>query len=160
MRYLISLMFLFVYPADAQQLPHTLVRDVKTGKMVFIDEAIGRGRVTLISFWATWCNPGKREVKTIAAKLDEWRKRFAINYIAVAVDQQHNEELVRPFVQKHGWKFPVYIDANSDLKRALNFNALPYILIIDKSGRIVFTHTGYDDGTGILSRLKEINNAK
>jgi len=142
---------------SAQDLPKTQIRDLNSGKKTAFNEALEKGKVTLISFWATWCVPGKREVKTIAAKMADWKKQADFNYIAIAVDQQ-NGELARTYAQ--GWHFPVYIDPNNDLKRLLNFHPLPYILIVDKKGKIVFTHTGYDDGTLILAKLKELAGAK
>ena len=89
----------------------------------------------------------------------DWKKQADFNYIAITVDQQ-DEALARTFAQAQGWHFPVYIDPNNDLKRLLNFHPLPFIMIIDKKGKIVFTHTGYDDGKLILAKLKEVAGAK
>ena len=141
---------------QAQQLPTVQVTDAHTGKKIAFNETIGKGRVTLISFWATWCAHGKRQVKTIERNLPAWKKQADFNYIAIAVDEQHTEELARTYTRAQGWKFPVYIDANSALKGPLSFFALPYIIIIDKQGKIAFTHTGFDDGSLILPKLKEL----
>ncbi len=146
---------LLVFSLPAQELPKTMITDVKSGKKVPFNAILEKNKVTLISFWATWCVPGKREVRTIARKMAAWKKQADFNYVAIAVDQQHNEDLALNFARSQQWNFPSYIDANSDLKRSLNFLALPYIMIIDKNGKVVFTHTGYDDGALILAKLKE-----
>jgi thiol-disulfide isomerase/thioredoxin len=150
------LVIMLVLDVHAQQLPATLITDVHSGKKVPFSETIEKGKVTLISFWATWCIPGKREVKTIVRNMAAWKKQADFNYIAIAVDQQQNEELARSYALAQHWSFPSYIDAQSDLKLPLNFHALPFIIIIDKQGKIVFTHTGHDDGTLILAKLKEV----
>lgn len=139
----------------AQELPKTQVRNLNTNKQVAFNDIFEKGKVTLVSFWATWCIPGKREVRTIARNMADWKKQSDFTYIAIAVDQR-DAALASTFAQKQGWRFPVYIDPNNDLKRLLNFHPLPFIMIVDKKGKIVFTHTGYDDGTLILAKLKEL----
>lgn len=52
----------FATQAQNQDLPKTSVRDVN-GKQVAFNETIEKGKVTLISFWATWCIPCKQEIK-------------------------------------------------------------------------------------------------
>jgi thiol-disulfide isomerase/thioredoxin len=156
-KYLIAILaIVLALNLHAQQLPTTQITDAHSGKKIAFSETIEKGKVTLISFWATWCIPGKREVKTIVRKMPGWKKQVDFNYIAIAVDQPHNEDLARTYAKAQEWDFPVYVDANSDLKPALNFHALPYIMIIDTKGNVVFTHTGYDDGTLILVKLKEL----
>lgn len=142
----------------AQELPKTQVTDLNTGRQAAFNDIFEKGKVTLVSFWATWCIPGKREVRTIARNMAGWKKQADFNYIAVAVDQQ-DAGLARTFEQQQGWHFPVYTDPDNDLKRLLNFHPLPFIMIVDKKGKIVFTHTGYDDGTLILAKLKELAHA-
>src|SRR5579872_3955410 len=89
-RYLMAIAALaLALSLDAQELPKTQIRDLNSGKQVAFNEIFDKGKVTLVSFWATWCIPGKREVKTIAAKMAEWRKQSDFNYIAIAVDQQN-----------------------------------------------------------------------
>lgn len=143
----------------AQELPKTQIKDIYSGKEIAFDKAIEKGKITLISFWGTWSVHGKREVTTIARKMTDWKKQADFNFIAIAVDQQHTEDVARNYAQAQGWNFPCYIDANSVLKRSLHFDALPYIIIIDKKGKIVFTHTGYEGGPQILAKLKEFAGA-
>ncbi len=138
----------------AQELPKVKVEDMRSGSKVPFDETITKRKLTLISFWATWCVPGKREVRTITSMMAGWKKQFDLNYIAVAVDQQHNEETARRFARSQKWNFPVYMDAQSALKPLLRFHALPYIMIIDRNGKVVFSHTGYLSAEAISEELK------
>ena len=50
--------------AQTQELPTTTVRDIN-GKQISFNEAFEKGKVTLVSFWATWCIPCKQEIKNI-----------------------------------------------------------------------------------------------
>lgn len=144
------------YSAPAQKLPQTVITDARTGKNIPFSSVIRPGRVTLVTFWGTWCAHGKHQVKTIVARLPVWRKGADFDFIAIAADQQHTEDLVRRYVLSNKWTFPCYIDARSELKPQLHFYALPYTLIVDKHGKIAFSYTGYDDGGRIAAKLKEL----
>lgn len=145
--------------AYAQQLPNTQIKDVNSGKKVAFNEAMGKGKVTLISFWATWCVPCKKEIKNISLKLPEWQKEADFNYLTVSVDKAEAEGLVRTYAISQGWKFPYFIDANSDLMRSLSFQNVPYTMIVDKNGKVAFTHTGYEEGgeAEVFAKVKELS---
>lgn len=140
----------------SQELPATVITDIRSGKKLPFNEIVAKGRVTLISFWATWCVPGKRQVKTIIRRVPEWRKQAEFDYIAIAVDLQGTEDLARNFALSKRWSFPEYIDAESELKQPLVFQALPFILIIDKKGKIVYRHTGHVDGEELWRKLRKV----
>jgi len=146
----------------AQDLPDTQIKDVSTGKKVPFNETIEKGKVTVISFWATWCIPCKKEIKNISLKLPAWKKEADFNYVTISIDEARAESMVRSYAIEQGWSFPFYIDANSDLKRSLSFQNVPYTMIIDKTGKVVFTHSGYEAGgeAEIWDKVKELVAAK
>ena len=142
----------------AQELPDTQIKDVSSGKKMAFNQIFEKGKVTLVSFWATWCGPCKAEIKNISLKLPNWKKEADFNYITMSIDEARAEGLVRSYALAQGWKFPYYIDANSDLKRSLNFQNVPYTLIIDKAGKIAYMHTGYGEGgeMEVWAKVKEL----
>ena len=146
----------------AQGLPNTQIKDVSSGKKIAFNETMEKGKVTLISFWATWCVPCKKEIKNLTLKLPEWKKDADFNYMTVSIDEARAEGLVRTYAISQGWNFPFYIDANSDLKRSLSFQNVPFTMILDKNGKVAFTHTGYEEGgeAEIFAKIKELAAAK
>lgn len=146
----------------AQELPDTQIKDVQTGKKVAFNQIFEKGKVTVVSFWATWCVPCKKEIKNISLKLPQWQKEADFNYMTVSIDEARAEGLVRSYALSQGWSFPYYMDPNSDLKRSLSFQNVPFTLIIDKSGKIAFMHTGYEEGgeSEIWAKVKELTAAK
>ncbi len=146
----------------AQDLPNTQVKDVSTGKKVPFAQTIEKGKVTVISFWATWCVPCKKEIKNISLKLADWKKEVDFNYMTMSIDEARAEGLVRTYAISQGWSFPYYIDPNSDLKRSLNFQSVPFTMIIDKEGKIVWKHIGYEEGgeNEVIAKVKELAAAK
>ena len=160
---IVALICLFISASiHAQGLPDTQIKDVNTGKKLPFNETIEKGKVTLISFWATWCVPCKKEIKNISLKLPAWKKEADFNYITISIDEPRAEGLVRTYALSQGWSFPYYLDANSDLKRSLSFQNVPYTMIIDKNGKVAFTHTGYEEGgeVEVFAKLKELAAAK
>ena len=152
----------FSLSIQAQGLPDTQIKDVNTGKKLPFNETVEKGKITVISFWATWCVPCKKEIKNISLKLPSWKKEADFNYMTISIDEPRAEGLVRTYALSQGWSFPYYLDANSDLKRSLSFQNVPYTMIIDKNGKVAFTHTGYEEGgeAEVFAKLKELAAAK
>src|ERR1700761_2184781 len=147
---------------QAQGLPDTQIKDVNSGKKLPFNESIEKGKVTVVSFWATWCVPCKKEIKNISLKLPTWKKEADFNYMTISIDEARAEGLVRTYAISQGWNFPFYIDPNSDLKRSLSFQNVPYTMIIDKNGKVAFTHSGYEEGgeAEVWAKIKELVAAK
>ncbi len=143
---------------QAQDLPNTQVKDVSSGKKVPFSQAIEKGKVTVVSFWATWCVPCKKEIKNISLKMADWKKETDFNYMTMSIDEARAEGLVRSYAISQGWTFPYYIDPNSDLKRSLNFQSVPFTIIIDKEGKVAWKHIGYEEGgeAEVLAKIKEL----
>ncbi len=160
---IIAIVCMFIVASvQAQGLPDTQIKDVNSGKKLPFNETVEKGKVTVISFWATWCVPCKKEIKNISLKLPEWKKEADFNYMTISIDEPRAEGLVRTYALSQGWSFPFYLDANSDLKRSLSFQNVPYTMIIDKNGKVAFTHTGYEEGgeAEVFAKIKELAAAK
>ncbi len=142
----------------AQELPNTTIKDLSSGKSVAFNTIAEKGKVTVISFWATWCIPCKKEIKNISAALPSWKKEAEFNYATISIDESRAEGIARTYGISQGWNFPFYIDPNSDLKRSLNFQNVPFTMIIDKAGKVAFRHTGYEEGgeQEVLAKIKEL----
>lgn len=141
-----------------QDLPTTQIKDVSTGKKLPFNQSIEKGKITVISFWATWCIPCKKEIKNITKKMGDWKKEVDFNYMTISIDEARAEGLVRSFAISQGWKFPYYVDPNSDLQRSLNFQSIPFTLIIDKNGKAAWKHIGYEEGgeNEVFAKVKEL----
>jgi thiol-disulfide isomerase/thioredoxin len=144
--------------AQATELPTTQIKDVNSGKKIAFNETFEKGKVTIVSFWATWCVPCKKEINNIRKKMAEWKKEADFNYVTVSIDESRAEGMVRSYAKSQGWDFAYYQDPNSDLKRSLNFQNVPFTIIVDKNGKVAFMHTGYEEGgeNEVFAKVKEL----
>lgn len=109
-------------------------------------EIQNNGKPILISFWATWCSPCKKELNAIAELYDEWRTETGVKVVAISIDDSRNMSKVAPYVNGKGWEYEVYIDPNGDFKRALNVNNVPHTFLLNGKGEIVWQHNSYSEG--------------
>ena len=81
-----------------------------------------------------------------------------VKIYAVSIDQAQNINKVKPLVSNHNWAYEVLLDPNSDLKRALGIQMIPFVLIVDGQGNIVYKHNGYTDGaeTELINKVREL----
>lgn len=143
------LLFAFAMVTQAQtkgqKLPSIEIKDL-SGNSVDISKYSENGKLTIISFWATWCVPCKKELNNVAEIYDEWVADYDVELVAISIDDSRNMSKVKTYINGQAWEFEVLLDANSDLKRALNFQTVPFTLLIDQDGNIVYRHTGYVEG--------------
>ena len=68
------------------KLPKIILKDIE-GRTIQTDTLSNNGKPFMIAFFATWCKPCNRELKTIDELYDEWRQETGVRIIAVAVDE-------------------------------------------------------------------------
>jgi thiol-disulfide isomerase/thioredoxin len=128
------------------------------GKSVRTDTLTNGGKPIIIDFFATWCKPCNRELDAISEVYADWQQETGVKLIAVSIDEGQNTNKVKPFVDNHGWEYEVLLDPNGDLKRALGIQMIPYVLIVDGKGDIVYRHAGYTDGAEfeLIEKVREL----
>ena len=101
--------------------------------------AIGQGKVTFLSYWATWCPPCIAELPGIQELYTDYGDR--IDFVLVT---QEETEKVQRFITKKGYDLPVYIP-QMQVPELLQSNSLPTNYIIDEKGNIIIKETGAAD---------------
>jgi cytochrome c biogenesis protein CcmG, thiol:disulfide interchange protein DsbE len=142
-------------PQDS--MPSVTVKDMD-GNSVNFNTVADSGKITVVSFWATWCTPCIKELEAIHEKYEDWTKTYNMKLVAVSIDDARNSKKVKPKVLGYGWNYEILIDENMDLARAMNVNNPPMTFIYDTTGELVYSHQGYTPGAEdeLEAKLKEI----
>lgn len=135
----------FVLKKSNEQLPNIEIKDID-GNSVNIKDYGYNGKITIISFWATFCGPCIKELDNMSLLYDDWVDEYNLEMVAITIDDARNIPKVKPMVNGRGWPYEVLLDQNRDVARALNVTNPPMTFLIDKEGNIVYKHTGYTEG--------------
>lgn len=106
------------------------------------------GSPVILSFWSTTCHACLQELGAMNDAYVDWIEEADFKIVAVARDDARSSSKVAPMVNGRGWSdFSFYLDENGDLSRAMNVQTEPTTFVLDKDGKIVFTHLGYTPGS-------------
>jgi peroxiredoxin len=130
---------------DGDKIPSATLKKLD-GSKVNSNTFSNNGKPIIISFWATWCKPCKKELDAIAENYPDWVKETGVKLIAISIDDVRSSSKVVTDVKTKGWQYEIYIDENQDFKRAMNVNNVPHTFIVDGNGSIVWSHNSYSDG--------------
>lgn len=132
--------------------PTLKLKDIDGG---FHDLASYRGKVVLVNFWATWCEPCRDEMPAIQRlKVKLAGKPFAV----LAVNLDEPESRIRNFLERMPLDFPVLVDEGKVATKEWKVRVLPASFIIGRDGRIRYSLVGdlaWDHGT-VVSLLSEL----
>jgi thiol-disulfide isomerase/thioredoxin len=145
--------------AQNRTLPSVEVKTLE-GDVFNMQKVENKGNPIVISFWATWCKPCKKELNNIAEVYEEWQNETGVKLIAISIDDSRNMHKVAPYVNSSDWDYEVYLDPNGDLKRAMGVSTVPHTFLLNGKNEIVWDHRGYMEGDEdeLLEEIEKIAN--
>ena len=124
--------------------------EMMDGSKVTLSEL--RGKVVLLSFWATWCPPCRQEMAHLQkGVIDHFAGK---DLVVLPVSRGEKRETVEAFLKKMGYTFPVALDGDQSAYKKYASNYIPRSFVINKEGKVVYVAVGYDETIG-----EEINAA-
>lgn len=103
------------------------------GKKVKISDF--KGKVVMLNFWATWCPPCKKEMPSMETLYQTLKHEK--DFIMLAVDLMEDPELVKDFVKRYNYHFPVLLDELGTGGKLYDVQAIPTTVIIDRRGNVI-----------------------
>ena len=112
-----------------------------------------KGKVVVVDFWASWCAPCKASFPALQRLQDKYRK-YGVEVIAVNVDTKR--DAMERFLEDHPVSFSVVRDVNRRLVELVEPQAMPTSLVIDRQGRVVAMHAGFQGEETEVALAEEI----
>ena len=102
-----------------------------------------KGKVVVIDFWASWCEPCKIELPGLNSLYGKYKDK-GVEMIAINVDDE--ETKAKEFIAEHRILIPSLFDQGKALVQRLGIASMPSSFVLDKTGKVRFIHSGFVDG--------------
>ncbi len=124
-----------------------------TGENIRLEEL--RGQVVLINFWASWCGPCRQEMP-ILQKIHDRYEPLGFTVLGVNVDEEPAK--ANRIVERLKLDFPLLLDSKQEVSEAYDVNAMPFTVLVDRSGVVRYVHRGYKPGdeSHYVNKLKPL----
>jgi thiol-disulfide isomerase/thioredoxin len=111
------------------------------GTATDLSSYIGKQPV-LLEFWATWCPV----CKELEPKMLDLAKRYGsqVKFLGVAVSVNESPRRVKLYAEKYNYPYDIVFDTDGNAVTAYDVPATSYVVVIDKSGKVVYTGQGAD----------------
>lgn len=149
----ISIIVLFTGNLQGQE-PYFHLRNLNNEWKQYED--IKGDKLTVIDFWATWCQPCIRSIPELNTLSEEFKDQ-GVNFVGISIDGPRNQSKIQPFVKSLGIGYTILKDINSELMTDMNVTSVPTLLLINSEGDVVYMHEGFRPGDEDVIR-EEINN--
>ena len=104
--------------------------------------ADGSGKVTIVDFWATWCEPCQDSFPYYQKMVD----KHGGDLVIVGVSEDDAPDGIAAFAKKTGAKFPLAWDDGKSVSAQYHPPSMPTCYLIDRSGIVRYVHVGFHKG--------------
>lgn len=102
-------------------------------------------KTILLSFFATYCEPCKKEMPLLSALYDTYKDK-GLAVLSVSIDKETDKvDFVKTLAKQAGARFPVLTDRFNIVAKRYFINKLPNVYIINSEGKVAMVNVGYND---------------
>lgn len=114
----------------------------ENGKTTSISDL--RGKVVLITFFATWCGPCRQELPQVQSDIYN-KYKDNDQFKLLIFGREHSQKEVNEFKVAQGFTMPFFADKNRTVYSLFAEKYIPRNFLIDKNGIIIFSETGFNN---------------
>jgi peroxiredoxin len=122
------------------------------GRTISLADFRGKKKV-VVSFWASWCSPCRRELPVLQALYKQSHKDSS-NFEFVAISTDDEKGPVEEFATQEKISFPMLLDTSHQAEDAYEVAAIPYLLVIDTNGKVTYEQRGLSPGLEIILKTQ------
>ena len=111
-----------------------------------------RGKVVLLSFWASWCGPCRQEMPVIEKLSHQYRDQ---GFLVFGVNDE-DRETIRDYIKEYGYSFPTLVDAEQEALKLYHVGAIPTTVVIDREGKIASYQVGMSSENELRAVLRTL----
>lgn len=117
-----------------------------------------KGKVVLLNFWATWCGPCQIEIPWFMQFEQQYKSRgFAV--LGVSMDDD-GWQAVKPFIASRKVNYRILLGNDSVSQLYGGLDALPTSFLVDREGRLAYTHVGLAGKNEYLNEIQNLLGSK
>ncbi len=109
-----------------------------------------KGKVVLLNFWATWCEPCKAELPSMQRLYDSLRHQ-GVEVVAISIDRNKKEK-INEYVKEYDLTFPVLLDPGQEVRKGYFIMGLPTSYLIGADGNLKGFVSGAREWDSIASK--------
>lgn len=98
-----------------------------------------RGKLLLIDFWASWCGPCRSEIPYLKEYYSQFKDK-GVEFLSVSIDAKEADWRKALDAEKMDWPQILAPDAGKEIMKSYQFSGIPFIILLDKNGKIVEKH--------------------
>ncbi len=102
-----------------------------------------RGRVVMVNFWATWCEPCRQEMPQLNRLYEKYKSS---GFVLLGVNVDDDVAKAAEVAAKLGVTFPVLLDTDKTVSKLYDLSTMPSTVLIDRDGKVRYVHRGYLSG--------------
>ena len=140
---LIILVLIFVTQLSADDQAKDFKLENMKGKHVKLSDFLEKGLV-ILDFWATWCEPCKKELPELSKIQDKYKEQITV--LTISCDKPRKKDKAKAYIKSKRFNVVNLFDTKKNVQKLYNITNIPRTFIIAPDSTILYDHTGYQRG--------------